>query len=326
MIFHQGCSQGFILKENETMKSNLFELSFVHLDDLIFHETCDFNLVYRLADQIKRDGHLKNPVLVASFPEKNKPAGLSSEESGKFLVLDGVNRISALRLLGLPDVLVQKVDFMDENVELTSWNHLIFNLKKDQLIEKLKKLDLEICSCGQECQSAVGGLVLSEVEGRRTCPERSRRTADEKTVCFVLFKDHSGLVLSQRDSSVESRVKNLYRVIAIYNTSWEIYHSGSDESLFSVFDNFGKSSAINIFPVFKKEQVSDLARRGALFPFGVTRFVIPQRILGLEVSCSVLGDNAPLSEKNLFLKELLSYRIKSKKAKFYQESVFLFNE
>ncbi len=291
------------------MKNNLFELGFVHLDDLIFHETCDFNWVCRLAEQIKRGGHLKNPVLVASFsngsvgPAKNKPGGLPSEESRKLLVLDGVNWISALKLLGFRDALVQKTDLMDENVKLTSWDHLIFNIKKDELAKKLKKLDLQISSCGGEWWSA-----------------------DEKTVCFILFKDRSGLVVSQRDSSVERRVKNLYRVIAIYNTSWEIYHSGSDESSSSAFDNFENGLAINILPVFKKEQVIDLVSSRILFPFGVTRFVIPQRILGLEISCSVLEDNAPLSEKNLFLKELLSYRIKSKKAKFYQESVFLFNE
>lgn len=305
------------------MTRDLFELGFVHLDDLIFHETCDFSRVCRLADQIKREGHLKNPVLVAGFsngsiePAKNKPPDLSSEESRKLLVLDGVNQISALKLLGFPDVLVQKVNYMDENVGLTSWNHLIFNLKKDELAEKLKNFDLEISSCGWERQSV----------------DRGPWTVDEKTVCFVLFRDHSGLVVSQRDSSVESRVKNLCSVIAVYSTSWEIYHlhriqirTGSEEGSFSAFGNFGKSSAINILPVFKKEQVIDLVSSRILFPFGVTRFVIPQRILGLEVSCTVLGDKAPLSEKNLFLKELLSYRIKSKKAKFYQESVFLFNE
>jgi len=45
------------------MKSNTYELGFVHLDNLISHETCDFNRVCQLADQIKKDGHLKNPVL-----------------------------------------------------------------------------------------------------------------------------------------------------------------------------------------------------------------------------------------------------------------------
>lgn len=288
------------------MKSNLFKLGFVHLDDLIFHQTCDFSRVRRLADQIKREGHLKNPVLVADLPAKNKADGFAFKESRRLLVLDGIDRVSALRLLGFPDVLVQKVDYMDESVELSSWDHLIFKISKNQLTEKLKKLDLEISPC--------------EWSWKREALE------DPLTVCHLLFRDRSGLVLSERDASLEKRVRSLFSIIAIYRTAWEIYHPVLDVDPSSVFDDFEKSTVINILPVFKKEQVLDLIFRGILFPFGVTRFVIPQWVLGLEISCSVLGSNAPLSEKNLFLKELLSYRMKSKKAKFYQESVFLFNE
>jgi hypothetical protein len=294
------------------MKSNSFELGFVHLDDLIFHETCDFGRVCRLADQIKKDGHLKNPVLVASFSNgsvrlaPNKPDDRSFNGNGKLLVLDGVDRVSALKLLGFPDVLVQKVDYLSESVELTSWSHLIFKTRKDQLVEKLKKLDLEMSSCDWNW--------------------RKEALEDPRTVCYLLFRDNSGMVLSQRDSCVENRVRNLFGIIAVYRTAWEIYHPGSDLDLSSAFDSFQNSTAINILPVFKKEQVLGLVSGGTHFPFGVTRFVIPQWVLGLEVSCSVLGAKVPLSEKNLFLKQLLSYRIKSKKAKFYQESVFIFNE
>jgi hypothetical protein len=288
------------------MKSNLFKLGFVHLDDLIFHQTCDFARVQRLADQIKREGHLKNPVLVADLPAQSRPKDLAPQGSRRLLVLDGIDRVSALRLLGFPDVLVQKVDYMDENVELSSWDHLIFKISKDQLSEKLRKLDLEISPC--------------ERSWKREALE------DPRTVCYLLFRDGSGLVLSERDASLEKRIRSLFSITAIYRSSWEIYHPGLEVDPFSAFDDFEKSTAINILPIFGKEQVLDLISRGILFPFGVTRFVIPQWVLGLEISCSVLGSKAPLSEKNLFLKELLSYRMKSKKAKFYQESVFLFNE
>lgn len=293
------------------METNLFELGFIHLDDLMFHETCDFNRVRRLADQIKKDGHLKNPVLVARFPLTNHFDKIPSKRSQKLLVLDGVNRVSALKLLGFSDVVVQKVDYTDQNVELTSWDHLLFNINKEKLMQRLENENLEIASCDWQW--------------------RKEALEDEKTVCFLLFRDHSGLVISQKEPSAESRLRNLSCITAIYNTSWEIYHlqngtSASDDGFLVAFDTLKNCSAINILSPFKKEEVVDLASRGIFFPFGVTRFVIPQRILGLEVSCSVLGAKAPLSEKNLFLKELWSYRVKSKKAKFYQESVFLFNE
>jgi hypothetical protein len=286
------------------MKSNSYELGFVHLEDLICHETCDFKRVCRLADQIKKEGHLKNPVLVAGLPmdgKKNK-----ASRKGKLLVLDGVDRISALRLLGFNDVLVQKVDYTDENVELTSWNHLIFRIKKEQLTEKLRKLELEISTGERNLQKDV--------------------LEDPRTISYLLFRDQSGLVLRQKDKWMENRIKNLFGIIAIYRSSWEIYHPGSFADPSSAFENFENSTALNILPVFKKEGVLDSVSRGLLFPLGVTRFVIPQRVLGLELSCSVLAANVPLSEKNLFLKELLSYRMKSKKTRYYQESVFLFNE
>jgi hypothetical protein len=288
------------------MKSNPFKLGFVHLDDLIFHQTCDFTRVQRLADQIRREGHLKNPILVADLPADSRPKDLAPRGGRRPLVLDGVDRVSALRLLGFSDVLVQKVDYMDENVELSSWNHLIFKINKDQLTEKLKKLDLEVSSC--------------------ECNWKKEALEHPRTVCYLLFRDGSGLVLSHEDALLENRVRGLFGVIAIYRSSWEVYHPGLEVDPYLAFEDFEKSTAINILPVFEKKQVLSLISRGVLFPFGVTRFVIPQWVLGLEISCSVLASKAPLSEKNLFLKELLSYRMKSKKAKFYQESVFLFNE
>jgi len=287
------------------MKSNLFKLGFVHLNDLIFHQTCDFTRVQRIADQIRREGHLKNPILVADLPANNGPKDLAPGGGRRPLVLDGVDRVSALRLLGCRDVLVQKVDYMDENVELSSWNHLIFKIGKDQLTDKVKRLALEVSSC--------------ESSWKKEALE------DPRTVCYLLFRDGSGLVLNQKDASLEKRIRSLFGIIAIYRSSWEIYHPGLEVDPSSAFEDFEKSTAINVLPVFEKEQVLDLISRGVLFPFGVTRFVIPQWVLGLDISCSVLGSKAPLSEKNLFLRELLSYRIKSKKAKFYQESVFLFN-
>ena len=120
------------------MNDNSFELGFVHLEDLIFHEACDFRRVRLLADQIKKDGHLKNPALVAVLPG-SEPTDASFNGSGKLMVLDGINRISALKLLGFPDVLVQKVDLTDKKVRLASWDHLIFDIDQESLNRQVKK-------------------------------------------------------------------------------------------------------------------------------------------------------------------------------------------
>ncbi len=291
--------------EEKEMHMNLFELRFLHLDDLIFHETCDFKRTQRLAEEIKRDGHLKNPVLVG-YMSTGEDKKSDHEKGEKWLVLDGVNRVSALKLLNIPDVLVQSVNYEDERVKLSSWNHLIFDAQKEEVIEKIKDLKLEVSSC----------------------PLKWRKEAlkHQKTISYFLFKDMSGIVVNDGSFTLEDKVKSLYQLIATYNGRFEICYLDSDNHLLSVFDHFQKSSAINLIPRFDKREILDLVQKDILLPSGLTRFIVPNRILGLEVSCSVLSANTPLFEKNSFLKELLAYRIKTKKAKFYQESVTLFNE
>jgi len=293
------------------MQKNLFELTFVHSEDLIFHETCDFKRTQKLAEEIKRDGHLKNPVLVGCInTEDTKDAEegekLIHRRGKKLLVLDGVNRVSALRLLNLPDVLIQIVDYEDKKVKLSSWNHLIFDAQKGEIIKKIKDLNLEVS----------------------VCPLNWRKEAlnHQKTISYFLFRDMSGIVVNNGSLTPEDKVKNLYQLIALYNGRSEICYLDSENHFLSVFEHFKKSSAINLIPIFDKKEILGLVQKGILLPFGVTRFIVPHRVLGLEVSCSVLSAKTPLSEKNLFLKELLTYRIKTKKAKFYQESVTLFNE
>ncbi|MCK4404428.1 MAG: hypothetical protein KAW02_04990 [candidate division Zixibacteria bacterium] len=287
------------------MQKNLFELRFVHSEDLVFHETCDFKRTQKLAEEIKRDGHLKNPVLVGSIRTENGEK-LNHGRGEKLLVLDGVNRVSALKLLNIPDVLIQMVDYEDKRVKLSSWNHLIFGAQKEEIIKKIKDLNLEVS----------------------VCPFNWRKEAlnHQKTISYFLFRDMNGFVVNNGSVTPEEKVKGLYQLISIYNSRSEICYLDSDNHLLSIFEHFKNSSAINLIPRFDKKEILGLAQKGILLPFGVTRFIVPHRILGLEVSCSVLSAQTPLSEKNLFLKELLTYRIKTKKAKFYQESVTLFNE
>jgi hypothetical protein len=341
------------------MNKNLFSLEFVHLEDLLFHETCDFKRTVKLAEEIKKDGHLKNPVLVASInteerekvsknvgsgfphPEPPRPvdvhpfmASLSNHEllpanpvkgmnhkvhtkggmqqqpdhegSKKLLVLDGVNRVSALKLLNIPDVLVQMVDYENEKVKLFSWNHLIFNVPKEEIIDRIRNLNLEVSFCplnwGEEALK------------------------HERTISYFLFRDSIGFVVNNGNLTPEEKVKNLHQLIATYSSRSEVFYLDSDNHFLSIFEHFKNSSAINLIPRFDKKEILDLVQKGILLPFGVTRFIVPNRVLGLEVSCLVLSAQTPLSEKNLFLKDLLAYRIKTKKAKFYQESVTLFNE
>jgi hypothetical protein len=57
---------------------------------------------------------------------------------GKFLVLDGANRTSVFKALGISHIAVQVVDYFSNEVNLSSWNHLICH--QDFVSQNKKKI------------------------------------------------------------------------------------------------------------------------------------------------------------------------------------------
>ena len=61
-------------------------------------------------------------------------------------------------------------------------------------------------------------------------------------------------------------------------------------------------------------------------PAGVTRFVIPGRVLRLNARLDTLRRSASLTQKNEWLNELLTERLARAGARYYQEPVVLLDE
>jgi hypothetical protein len=70
------------------------------------HERTEEALVRRTAEEIRRDGVLRIPILV---------------EDAHFVILDGHHRYEALRVLGCRRVPVYLVDYDDPRVAVTTW-------------------------------------------------------------------------------------------------------------------------------------------------------------------------------------------------------------
>ncbi len=94
------------------MIPSLKDLRLVETDCLILHEAHDETRLARLRDRIESEDEQRNPVV-------------ASPHEDRFLVLDGAHRVRALRELGYPFVLVQRVE-PPEQAE--GWAHLIEDL------------------------------------------------------------------------------------------------------------------------------------------------------------------------------------------------------
>jgi hypothetical protein len=85
-------------------------------------------------------------------------------------------------------------------------------------------------------------------------------------------------------------------------------------------------TAVAIFPQFKAETVFKVASRGDLLPAGLTRFIIPGRILRLNADLERLKRDEPLAEKRAWFNQFLAEKLARSRLRYYQEPVILLDE
>ena len=104
-----------------TMSNQFPNLKIVPLDVVHLHENHDPQRTPPLIKRLKADGVLLNPPIMASF-----------EDCGEgYMVLDGANRVTAFRMMGIPHILAQVVDPDSPSLQLQTWNHVIWNIGQE---------------------------------------------------------------------------------------------------------------------------------------------------------------------------------------------------
>lgn len=100
----------------------------IPIDDLHPHESTEMGLLARTVDEIRRDGHLKLPVLVAD---------------GALVILDGHHRYEALRELGCTRIPAYLVDYASEEIEVTTWpGAIVDRVTKEEVLDRGRRGDL----------------------------------------------------------------------------------------------------------------------------------------------------------------------------------------
>jgi hypothetical protein len=83
----------------------------------------------------------------------------------------------------------------------------------------------------------------------------------------------------------------------------------------------------NIFPSYSKEELIRFAQSGIRLPAGITRHIVPGRVLGFEMQTSFLRSHKiSVHKKNELLQKMLEQKIVQNNMRFYPESVFVFND
>ena len=268
------------------------DLRIVPVADLLLHEKVDLERVTRLIDRLSADGILKNPPIVASL-----------SGSQRFLLLDGANRVSAIQNLDIPHLIVQVESYDNPKLEVRHWNHVV----RDIEAKELRRMAREIPG-------------VSVRDGR---PEDS--VEEEGFLASVATSEEEAIHLFDR-GNLTARVEHLHLLVDVYYRGDARMDRVNHADVAALREHHPHFGALVSFPDFPKSEVRAVAEGGRLLPSGVTRILVPRRVLGFNLRLPLLKSNLPLEEKRRWLAEEMRHKVAEHKVRYYQEPTFIFDD
>ncbi len=279
-----------LLKTKQANESLSLEL--VPVEQVIPHEQIDDKRVARLMSRLEEDGRLVNPPVTIFW-------------NGRYIVLDGATRSTAFKRLGYHYVIVQVVRPEQQDFELHTWYHAISSPQSFAALQEHLRL--------------IMGLVLTPL------PTAAIQTAFQQphALCYFLERDGSATLAQAVPGADRLAVMN--GLVAAY-TAWGEVERTLLTDLSRLLAQFPQMTAVAVFPQFKPADVFDAASQGDLLPAGLTRFVIPGRILRLNADLERLKRDEPLPAKRAWFNSFLEEKLARSRLRYYQEPVILLDE
>ena len=276
------------------MISNPPTLRILPLESLILHEDHDRQRALPLVAKLRAAGVLRNPPIVMPL----------ADDSDRFMVLDGANRVTSLRELEFPHIVAQVVEASNPNVNLQTWNHVIWGMKTRTFMSRLRR--------------------IKELELVKINPRKSV-DAPKYVPVQVRMPDGGFYMLREQPSDLPTHINTLHKIVNVYKTSSSL--DRTSQTLIDTFKHiYPDLTGLIIFPHFKIKTVLKLAAQEIMLPTGITRFAVSPRALHLNYPLHELSSGKPIEYKQDYLQEWVEERVKNKGVRLYSEATFLFDE
>lgn len=260
------------------------------------HELPDQQRAEPLARAIELDRVLRNPPIV--LPIDSQP--------GEYVVLDGANRVTALRLLEVPFALVQVAHPNGDSVEVKTWNHILL----DETPSKIEGLF-----------QSLNGFQFTAAE-----PGEADRALSAGESLLTVRLPHGVTLLSRvQDQSLQARIGALREMVSVYDGKVHFERTSGDH-LEGLAEIYRKLAGLVVFPEFGAGEVVEGAANGWHFPPGITRFIVSPRALRLNYPLEMLSQGDDLETTQAHLDDWIRERMRNRRVRFYAESTFLFDE
>ncbi|NOZ62784.1 MAG: hypothetical protein GXO74_14020 [Calditrichaeota bacterium] len=281
------------LNDQQLKIGELPKLQIMPIANITFHEEPDEERSGKLIEYLRKENKLKNPPVVATYGKNNH-----------YILLDGANRITALRRLQIPDVLAQVIDLFDEGLIFLHWRHAVEHFSKREFVDKLRQIP------SIKINRMAAGTLQSNENG--------------DLLCQILFGDGS-LYAVRAHSDLFQRVEDLKQITALYKGSYYMDRV-SYTNLQHLKHNYPDFCALVVFREFTKEELVQLTEKKILIPSGITRVILPKRALRVNAPLDILRFDVSIDQKNHWLQKRINEQISDKSIRFYHEPTFLFDE
>ncbi len=279
-----------VLLTHEAQQAPL-PLVVLSLEDVLPHEHVDNQRVHDLAQRIEQDGILANPPMVTPW-------------QGKYIVLDGATRTEALRWLHCPHVVAQLVKL--EEVQLYTWNHAVLESSGHHLLRRMRELS-SISLKRVNRDALVQGM------------------AERRFIAGVIVGPEEVYGVENTTSVEGSELQALNQLVDVYLSQSQVERTLA-ETWEALQREYPDAAMLVLFPEYTPEVIMQYVMTGQRMPAGITRFVVPGRVLRLNFPLRILCDERPLGEKNRQLRRYLQERLARRRVRYYQEPVILLDE
>lgn len=277
-----------------SLKTNLPTLDILPVESLILHEDHDAQRSAPLIEKLHAAGILRNPPIVMPLMDGTQ----------RYMALDGANRVTSLRAMEFPHIVAQVVTADDPNVNLQTWNHIVWGMSSKSLMSALRKIK---------------GVDVVKVDPHKSLD------APKYVPVNVRLPDGKLYLLSEEPTDLAHHIATLHAIVDAYKTSAAL--DRTSQTLIEPFRGVHKDlTALIVFPRFKIRTLLKLAGRKIVLPTGITRFTVSPRALHLNYPLHELSSGKPIEAKRAYLKQWVDERVKKKGVRLYSEATFLFDE
>jgi len=276
-------------KMENARSAGSLNLHIAPLSEVVTHESVDQKRVDRLREQFDRYQVLNDPPVVAFW-------------DGKYVVLDGATRTTTLRQMGIKHLIVQVVT-PGQEIALHTWSHVVSNLDFDAFQRQVEAMD--------------------HVALRPVSEDQAKERLQKGLALAYIRHLERGVFLLESDATTWLQQLDAVRTaVNTYAAAGEVERTLNTDLQRLRYD-FPNLSMLTVFRPLGIHEILQAAAHGHPMPAGVTRFVIPGRILHLNAPLDMMASEQSIEEKTRWLRNFIADKMSRSNVRYYQESVVL---